>query len=65
MTEHLPRVREEVFVPSYANYFGEAELLPRAVVVVLVDLINVVISGATGMGCSWSIIRILLCTTRS
>lgn len=49
MTEHLPRVREEVFVPSYANYFGEAELLPRAVVVVLVDLINVVISGATGM----------------
>lgn len=49
MTEHLPRVREEVFVPSYANYFGEAELLPRAVVVVLVDLINVFISGATGM----------------
>ena len=49
MTEHLPRVREDVFVPSYANYFGEAELLPRAVVVVLVDLINVVISGATGM----------------
>lgn len=49
MTQHLPRVQEEVFVPSYANYFGEAELLPRAVVVVLVDLINVVISGATGM----------------
>jgi hypothetical protein len=32
-----------------SNYFGEAELLPRAVVVVLVDLINVVISGATRM----------------
>ncbi|MDE3020142.1 MAG: ABC transporter ATP-binding protein, partial [Nitrospirota bacterium] len=31
MTEHLPRIREEVFVPSYANYFGEAELLPRAI----------------------------------
>lgn len=22
MTEHLPRIREEVFVPCYANYFG-------------------------------------------
>ncbi len=49
MTEHLPRIREEVFVPSYANYFGEAELLPRAAVVVLVDLINVMVSGAAGM----------------
>lgn len=49
MTEHLPRIREEVFVPSYANYFGEAELLPRAIMVVLVDLINVTISGTTGM----------------
>ena len=36
MTEHLSRIREELFVPSYANYFGEAELMPRAVVVVLV-----------------------------
>ncbi|MBU6481400.1 MAG: hypothetical protein KGS09_12750 [Nitrospirae bacterium] len=49
MTEHLPRIREELFVPSYANYFGEAELMPRAVVVVLVDLINVAVSGMTGM----------------
>ncbi|MDE3218070.1 MAG: hypothetical protein KGO23_01710 [Nitrospirota bacterium] len=49
MTEHLPRIREELFVPSYANYFGEAELLPRAVVVVLVDLINVAVAGMTGM----------------
>ncbi len=49
MTEHLPRIREEVFVPSHANYFVEAELLPRAVVVVLVDVINVTISGTTGM----------------
>jgi ABC-type bacteriocin/lantibiotic exporter with double-glycine peptidase domain len=49
MTEHLPRIREEFFVPSYANYFGEAELLPRALAVVLVDLINVAVSGMTGM----------------
>lgn len=49
MTAHLPRIREEVFVPSYANYFGEAELLPRAIMVMLVDLINVAISGTTGM----------------
>lgn len=49
MTEHLPRIREEVFAPSYANYFGEAELLPRAIMVMLVDLVNVAISGTTGM----------------
>lgn len=49
MTEHLPRIREEVFVPSYANYFAEAEFLPRAVAVLLVDLINVTVSGSTGM----------------
>lgn len=49
MTEHLPRVREDVFLPSYANYFGEAELLPRAVVVVLVDLINLIVSGTAGL----------------
>jgi ABC-type bacteriocin/lantibiotic exporter with double-glycine peptidase domain len=49
MTAHLPRIREEVFVPSYANYFAEAEFLPRAVAVLLVDLINVTVSGATGM----------------
>lgn len=49
MTEHLPRIREEYFVPGSANYFAEAEFLPRAMTVVLVDLINVTVSGATGM----------------
>ena len=43
MTEHLPRIREELFVPSYANYFGEAEPMPRAVVVMLV------VSGQSGV----------------
>lgn len=49
MTQHLPRIREDRFMPSYANYFGEAELLPRAVLVLLVDLINVLVSGGTGL----------------
>ncbi len=49
MTQHLPRIQEEAFAPDHANSFAEAELLPRAVVVVLVDVINVVVSGTTGM----------------
>lgn len=49
MTEHLPRVRQEAFVPQQAYRFMEAELLARAVIVVLVDMINVLMSGVTGM----------------
>ncbi len=49
MTEHLPRIRQESFTPSHASRFIEAELLARAVIVVLVDVINVLISGMTGM----------------
>ncbi|HLZ32547.1 MAG TPA: ABC transporter ATP-binding protein [Nitrospira sp.] len=49
MTEHLPRIRQEAFSPSHASRFMEAELLSRAIVVVLVDVINVLVSGMTGM----------------
>ncbi|HEU4685054.1 MAG TPA: ATP-binding cassette domain-containing protein [Nitrospira sp.] len=49
LTEHLPRIRQESFSPSYAFRFIEAELLARAVLVVLVDAINVLVSGTTGM----------------
>lgn len=49
MTEHLPRIRQEAFSPGHASRFMEAELLSRAIVVVLVDVINVLVSGMTGM----------------
>lgn len=49
MTEHLPRIRQEAFSPSHASRFMEAELLSRAIIVVLVDVINVLVSGLTGM----------------
>ena len=49
MTEHLPRIRQEAFLPKQAFRFVEAELLTRAVLVVLVDVINVLVSGLTGM----------------
>jgi len=49
LTEQLPRFREDSFLPHYANRFAEAELMPRALVAMLVDLINVVIGGAIGM----------------
>lgn len=49
MTEHLPRIRQEAFLPKQAFRFVEAELLARAVIVVLVDSINVLVSGLTGM----------------
>jgi ABC-type bacteriocin/lantibiotic exporter with double-glycine peptidase domain len=49
MTEHLPRIRQEAFARTQAYRFMEAEMLPRAVVVVLVDMINVLVSGITGM----------------
>ena len=46
-TEHLPRIRQEVFLSKQAFRFAEAELLARAVLVVLVDAINVLVSGMT------------------
>lgn len=49
MTEHLPRIRQEAFSPEHGFRFIEAELLARAVIVVLVDVINVSVSGITGM----------------
>ncbi|HNV26875.1 MAG TPA: ABC transporter ATP-binding protein [Nitrospira sp.] len=48
-TEALPRFRENVFLPQHTNTFIEAELLPRALVAMLVDLINVFVSGMIGM----------------
>ena len=50
MTEHLPRIRQEAFLPKQAFRFVEAELLARAVLVVLVDVINVLVSGLTEIG---------------
>lgn len=48
-TEALPRFREDVFLPHLTNTFIEAELLPRALVAMLVDVINVGVSGTIGM----------------
>ncbi len=48
-TEALPRFRENVFLPQHTNTFIEAELLPRALVAMLVDLINVFVSCMIGM----------------
>jgi putative ABC transport system ATP-binding protein len=48
-TEALPRFRENVFLPQHTNTFIEAELLPRALVAMLVDVINVSVSGTIGM----------------
>ena len=49
LTQQLPRFRDVEFSPKYANYFMEAELLPRALVAMLVDIINVTVGGAIGM----------------
>jgi putative ABC transport system ATP-binding protein len=48
-TEALPRFREDVFLPQHTNTFIEAELLPRALVAMLVDIVNVSVSGVIGM----------------
>lgn len=48
-TEALLRFRENVFLPQHTNTFIEAELLPRALVAMLVDLVNVSVSGMIGM----------------
>ena len=43
-TEALPRFRENVFLPEHTNTFIEAELLPRALVAMLIDFVNVSVS---------------------
>ena len=45
----LLRLREESFSSEYVNYFNEAEFMPRAIIVMLADLMNVFIGGAIGM----------------
>lgn len=49
LTRQLPRFSEVGFTPKYANYFMEAELLPRSLAAMLVDIINVSVGGAFGM----------------
>jgi ABC-type bacteriocin/lantibiotic exporter with double-glycine peptidase domain len=49
LTKQLPRFRNVDFSPKYANYFMEAELLPRALVAMLTDIVNVIVGGMIGM----------------
>ncbi len=49
LTQQLPRFRDVGFSPKYANYFMEAELLPRSLAAMLVDIINVTVGGTIGM----------------
>jgi ABC-type bacteriocin/lantibiotic exporter with double-glycine peptidase domain len=49
LTQQLPHFRNVEFSPKYANYFMEAELLPRALVAMLVDIMNVGVGGTIGM----------------
>lgn len=49
LTRQLPRFRNVEFSPKHANYFMEAELLPRALVAMLVDIVNVAVGGTIGM----------------
>ncbi len=49
LTQQLPRFRDVGFSPKYANYFMEAELLPRSLAAMLVDIINVIVGGTIGM----------------
>jgi ABC-type bacteriocin/lantibiotic exporter with double-glycine peptidase domain len=48
-TKQLPRFRHESFVPRSINTFIEAEFLPRALVAMVADIVNVVIGGMVGM----------------
>jgi putative ABC transport system ATP-binding protein len=49
LTQQLPHFRNVDFSPKYANHFMEAELLPRALVAMLADIVNVCVGGAIGM----------------
>src|ERR671916_3282944 len=49
LTQQLPRFRDEMPLAKYVNYFVEAEQAPRALVAMLVDLMNVMVGGMVGM----------------
>jgi putative ABC transport system ATP-binding protein len=49
LTQQLPRFKDETLLSKYINYFFEAESMPRALVAMLVDLINVAVGGIVGM----------------
>ncbi len=49
LTQQLPRFKDETLLSKYVNYFFEAESMPRALVAMLVDLINVAVGGIVGM----------------
>jgi ABC-type bacteriocin/lantibiotic exporter with double-glycine peptidase domain len=48
-TAVIPRLRTESFAPQQANVFMEAELMTRALVAMIADLMNVIVVGAVGM----------------
>jgi putative ABC transport system ATP-binding protein len=48
-THALPTFNETTFSPRSANYFIEAELMPRAMLAMLADLLNVAVVGSIGM----------------
>ena len=47
LTQLLPRLQVQGFLPRYANYFFETVLLQRSLSVLLVDVINVLVGGMT------------------
>jgi putative ABC transport system ATP-binding protein len=49
LTQLLPRLQVQGFLPRYANYFFETVLLQRSLSVLLVDVINVLVGGMVGM----------------
>jgi ABC-type bacteriocin/lantibiotic exporter with double-glycine peptidase domain len=49
LTQQLPRYKDEMFSSRYVNYFFEAEQMPRALVAMLVDIVNVTVAAAVGM----------------
>jgi putative ABC transport system ATP-binding protein len=49
LTKQLPRYKDETFSTRYVNYFFEAEQMPRALVAMLVDIVNVTVAAAVGM----------------
>ena len=49
LTQQLPRFKDEAPLSKYVNYFFEAEQAPRALVAMLVDLMNVMVGGMVGM----------------
>ena len=48
-TRLLPRLRDDTFAPQQAHRFMEADLLTRALVAMVADLLNVAVVGTIGM----------------